>query len=212
MTLSSASRDSRHFWRRLRPPLLGLAVGAMLLLIAAYWYCVTDAGLDTSPLPRPEVNAPFIRTPDAVVDAMLALAEPGPDELLYDLGCGDGRIVIAAAQTYGCRAVGYDIDRQRVAAARENVRRAGLEERVTIVEQDVFALDLHPADVVTLYLLPRLNARLLPQLRRMRAGARIVSHDFDLPGVEPKRTIDVIEQPRGVEHTLYLWTAPLPAE
>lgn len=197
--------------RRLRVILLWSAV-PFLLLLAVYLYSVTDAGLDTSPLPRADVNAPFIRTPQEIVDQMLALGDPKPDELLYDLGCGDGRIVIAAAQQYGCRAVGYDIDPQRVAEARENVRRAGLEERVTIVEQDVFALDLQPADVVTLYLLPRLNARLLPQLRQMRAGARIVSHDFDLPDIEPNRTIDVIEQPRGVEHTLYLWTAPLPAE
>lgn len=205
-----ASGDSRRFCLRLRSALLGLSAGAMLLLVAAYWYFATDAGLDTSPLPRPDANAPFIRTPDEVVDAMLALAEPQPDELLYDLGCGDGRIVIAAAHTYGCRAVGYDIDPQRVAEARENVRLAGLEECVTIVEQDVFALDLGPADVVTLYLLPRLNARLLPQLRQMRAGARIVSHDFDLPDIVPRRTVEIIEQPRGVEHTVYLWTAPLP--
>lgn len=179
------------------------------LLLAVYIYSITDAGLDTAPLPRPEVNAPFIRTPDEIVDEMLKLADPAPDELLYDLGCGDGRIVIAAAQRYGCRAVGYDIDPQRVNEAREKVRSAGLEDRVTIVEQDVFTLDLSDADVVMFYLLPRLNARLLPQLRQMRSGARIVSHDFDLPGVEPDRTVVVHEQPRDVEHTLYLWTAPL---
>ena len=196
---------------RLRTILLW-AAAPMALLLAVYAYCLTDAGLDTSPLPRPEVNAPFIRTPDEIVDEMLTLAEPKPDELLYDLGCGDGRIVIAAAERYGCRAVGYDIDPERVAEARENVRDAGLEDRVTIVEQDVFTLDLRPADVVAVYLLPRLNARLVPQLRQLRPGARIVSHDFDLPNVKPDRAVDVIEQPRGVEHTVYLWTAPLASE
>lgn len=196
-------------YTRLRVILLWSAV-PFLLLLAVYVYSVTNAGLDTSPLPRAEVNAPFIRTPEEIVDQMLALANPKPDELLYDLGCGDGRIVIAAAKRYGCRAVGFDIDPQRVEEARENVRRSGLEKQVTVVEQDIFALDLRPADVVTLYLLPRLNARLVPQLRELHPGARIVSHDFDLPKIKPDRSLVVIEKPRDVEHTLYLWTAPLP--
>ncbi|HJT34663.1 MAG TPA: methyltransferase domain-containing protein [Pirellulales bacterium] len=195
--------------RRLRVILLWAAV-PFLLMLAVYLYSVTDAGLDTSPLPRAEVNAPFIRTPEEIVDQMLALADPKPDELLYDLGCGDGRIVIAAARRYGCRAVGFDIDPQRVEEARANVRRSGLEKQVTIVEQDIFTLDLRPADVVTLYLLPRLNARLLPQLKGLRPGARIVSHDFDLPKIKPDRELIVIEKPRDVEHTIYLWMAPLP--
>lgn len=194
--------------RRLRVILLWSAV-PFLLLLAVYLYSVTDAGLDTSPLPRADVNAPFIRTPQEIVDQMLALGDPKPDELLYDLGCGDGRIVIAAAKHYRCRAVGFDIDPDRVEEARENVRRSGLEEQVTIIEQDVFTLDLRPADVVTLYLLPRLNARLVPQLRQLRPGARIVSHDFDLPKIKPDRELVLHEQPREVEHTLYLWTAPL---
>lgn len=193
---------------RLRVILLWSAV-PFLLLLAVYLYSVTDAGLDTSPLPRADVNAPFIRTPQEIVDQMLALGDPKPDELLYDLGCGDGRIVIAAAKHYRCRAVGFDIDPDRVEEARENVRRSGLEEQVTIIEQDVFTLDLRPADVVTLYLLPRLNARLVPQLRQLRPGARIVSHDFDLPKIKPDRELVLHEQPREVEHTLYLWTAPL---
>lgn len=194
--------------RRLRVILLWSAV-PFLLLLAVYLYSVTDAGLDTSPLPRADVNAPFIRTPQEIVDQMLALGDPKPDELLYDLGCGDGRIVIAAAKHYRCRAVGFDIDPDRVEEARENVRRSGLEEQVTIIEQDVFTLDLRPADVVTLYLLPRLNARLVPQLTQLRPGARIVSHDFDLPKIKPDRELVLHEQPREVEHTLYLWTAPL---
>lgn len=193
----------------LRVILLWSAV-PFLLLLTVYVYSLTEAGLDTSPLPRAEVNAPFIRTPEEIVDQMLALADPKPGELLYDLGCGDGRIVIAAAKRYGCRAVGFDIDPQRVEEARANVRRSGLEEQVTIIEQDVFTLDLRPADVVTLYLLPRLNARLLPQLRQLRPGARIVSHDFDLPKITPDRSLVVIEKPREVEHTIYLWMAPLP--
>ncbi len=197
--------------RQTQAILLGGVVLAALL-VALYAYSVTDAGLDTSPLPRPDVNAPFIRTPDQIVRAMLELAEPEPGEVLYDLGCGDGRIVIAAAKDYGCRAVGYDIDPQRVSEARENVRQAGLEDRVAIVEQDIFTLDLRPADVVTIYLLPRLNAKLLPRLRQLRPGARIVSHDFDLPGITPDRSIEINEPPRDVEHSLYLWTAPLRSE
>jgi SAM-dependent methyltransferase len=173
------------------------------------WFAITAHQEDTSPLPHPAVNAPFVRTPEDVVDKMLELAEPKPDDLVYDLGCGDGRIVVRAAEKYGCRAVGFDIDPERVEEARENAREHGVEERVTIVEQDVLTLDLAEADLVTLYLLPRLNEKLLPQLKRLKPGARIVSHDFGLPGIEPAKTVEFTNPDGERTKVLYLWIAPV---
>jgi SAM-dependent methyltransferase len=175
-------------------------------------YFASAAKRDTAPLARPAVNAPFVRTPEDVVDQMLKLAEPRPDDLLYDLGCGDGRIVVRAAEKYGCRAVGFDIDPDRVQEARENARRQGVDDRVKIVEQDVLTLDLAEADVVTLYLLPRLNEKLLPQLRRLKPGARVVSHDFGLPGVVPDKTVEFTNPDGERTRVLYLWIAPLAAD
>lgn len=172
-------------------------------------HCFTQHKLDTAPLSRPLVNAPFVKTPEATVELMLELANPKKTDLLYDLGCGDGRIVIRAAKRYGCRAVGFDIDPRRVEEARTNARRHGVDDRVEILEHDIFQLDLAEADVVTLYLLPRLNEKLIPQLKGLKAGARIVSHDFDLPGFKPDRTVPLTAPDGEPKHVVYLWTAPL---
>jgi SAM-dependent methyltransferase len=189
-----------------------LGVGALLAIIAGLLaYLASTATRGTAPLPRPAVNAPFVRTPEDVVDEMLELAEPRPDDLLYDLGCGDGRIVVRAAEQYGCRAVGFDIDPARVQEARENASRHEVDDRVKIVEQDVLTLDLAEADVVTLYLLPRLNEKLLPQLKRLKPGARVVSHDFGLPGVVPNKTVEFTNSDGERTRVLYLWIAPLEA-
>jgi SAM-dependent methyltransferase len=164
---------------------------------------------------EPKVEGPrkpdvvYVPTPQPIVDKMLALAKIKKTDLLYDLGCGDGRIVVTAAKKYGVKAVGYDIDPQRVAEARENVKKNGVEDLVTIENKDIFKLDLSPANVVTLYLLPELNVKLIPQLEKLAPGARIVSHDFDMAGVEPDKKLKL--QPAGVpeEHSIYLFSVPL---
>lgn len=179
--------------------------------LAARWYLkqLSEAKLDNAPLPRPMVNAPYVRTSEKIVRRMLELAEVGPDDVVYDLGCGDGRIVVAAAKQFGCRGVGYDIDPERVAEARENVRRNGVEELVQIEQRDIFTLDLSPASVVTLYLLPRLNVKLIPQLEKLAPGSRIVSHDFDMAGVEPDEVVTLENDQHDLEAVLYLWKTPL---
>jgi SAM-dependent methyltransferase len=144
-------------------------------------------------VPLDDQDAPAERTPDVVyvptpqpvVNKMLEVAKVKPGEVVYDLGCGDGRIVVTAAKRYGVRAYGFDIDPARVAEARENARKSGVSELVTIEQADVFELDLSPADVVTLYLLPELNVRLIPQLEKLEPGSRVVSHDYDMQGVKP---------------------------
>lgn len=145
----------------------------------------------------------YLPTPHPVVDAMLRLAAPRPGEVLYDLGAGDGRIVIAAARDYGVRAVGIELDARKAAEARANVRRAGLAHRVEIRQQDVFEADLREAGVVTIFLFPQLNERLAPKLRaELRPGARIVSHRFGLGDWMPaKRSV-------AHGHPLLLWTIP----
>ena len=159
----------------------------------------------------------YVPTPQAVVDKMLELAEVKTGDVVYDLGCGDGRIVVTAAKKYGVKAVGFDIDPQRVKEARENVRAAGVEHLVRIEQADVFTLDLREASVVTLYLLPQLNVRLMPQLAQLRPGSRIVSHDFDMRGAKPVQVLHVGATPgesadasydEDTDHTVYKWVVP----
>ena len=128
----------------------------------------------------------YVPTPQNVVDKMLEVAKVQKTDLLYDLGCGDGRIVVTAAKKYGAHAVGFDLDPDRVSEARENVKRAGVEDLATIRRADVFDVDLSPANVVTIYLLPELNQRLRPQLEKLAPGSRIVTHDFDMGDAKPE--------------------------
>jgi uncharacterized protein (TIGR03000 family) len=162
--------------------------------------------------PEREPDIFFVPTPQDVVDKMLELAEVKKDDVVYDLGCGDGRIVVTAAKKYGCKAVGFDIDPERVEASQQNVKKNGVEKFVRIQEKDIFKLDLRPANVVTLYLLPELNVKLIPQLEKLKAGSRIVSHDFDMKGVKPKKEVRLKTKGDGREHTIYLWVTPLKKE
>ena len=144
-----------------------------------------------------------------VVARMLELARVGPEDVVYDLGCGDGRILIAAAKNYGCRAVGFDLDRLRVAEARANADREGLSDRVTVEQKDVLKVDLRAATVVTIYLGTELNRRLIPQLEQLPPGARIVSHNFGIGDFEPDQTVRMTSREDHEEHLVYLWTSPL---
>lgn len=159
-----------------------------------------------------EIRSPdilFVPTPQEVVDKMLELAEVKKNDLVYDLGCGDGRIVVTAAKKYGCRGVGYDIDPQRVIESMENVKNNNVQKLVHIEQKDIFTLDLSKASVITLYLLSSLNVKLIPQLEKLKPGTRIVSHDFDMQGiVTPDKTITVPSDSYN-QHTIYLWIAPL---
>ncbi len=161
------------------------------------------------PSRRPDVH--FVPTPQEVVDRMLELAEVTKDDVVYDLGCGDGRIVVTAAKRYGAKALGVDIDPQRVAESIKNVKDNNVDELVEIKEGDIFEMDLTPASVITLYLLPDLNVKLIPQLEKLKPGTRIVSHAFDMRGVKPD-TVETVEAERGTSHTVYLWTTPLQKE
>lgn len=149
----------------------------------------------------------FVPTPMAAVERMIAMADLQPGETVYDLGCGDGRIVVAAAQRHNVKAIGVDINPERVAESLANVRAAGLDDRVTIREADVFTLDLSDADVVFLYLTPRLNERLMPQLRQLKPGARIISYEFDMGNAKPVEVVREKFDEYG-EQRIYKWIVP----
>jgi SAM-dependent methyltransferase len=189
-------------------------VGIVCLLggLAARHFLYTaadESNFDESPLPRQGLNAPYIKTPDPVVEKMVELAQLTENDLVYDLGCGDGRIVITAALRTGCRGVGFDINPERVAEARENAKRNGVEGRVTIEEQDVFKVDLSKADAAIMYLLPWMMNKLLPQFEQMKPGARIVAHDYWIDCVEPDKYVEVPTANRTDGHGIYLYTTPL---
>ncbi|HEC02523.1 MAG TPA: methyltransferase domain-containing protein, partial [Phycisphaerales bacterium] len=154
----------------------------------------------------------YVPTPEEVVDKMLEMAQVTKDDLLYDLGCGDGRIMVTAAKKYGCRAVGYELHRGRVKKSLENVAKNNVGHMVTVEQKDIFTIDLSKADVITLYLLPELNVRLIPQLEKLKPGSRIVSHDFDMRGVKPDKVVEMTIDDDWDQHTVYLWTTPLKKE
>jgi len=150
----------------------------------------------------PRLDVPFVPTPQDVVDRMLALAKVGKSDTLYDLGCGDGRIVVTAARQFGAHGVGIDLNPERIAEAQANARKAGVEQRVKFRVADLFETDLSPASVVSLYLLPNINIKLRPRLwSQLKPGSRVVSHAFDMgPDWPPEDTVDVNGR------TIYLWT------
>ena len=154
----------------------------------------------------------YVSTPHDVVAKMLEMAGVTKEDVVYDLGCGDGRIVVTAAKRHGCKAVGYDIEKEQVEEALRNVKKARVEKLVSIQQKDIFSLDLRPASVITLYLLPNLNVKLIPQLDRLKPGSRIVSHEFDMKGVKPDKVVTFRSNEDNVDHTIFLWTTPLKKE
>jgi tRNA G37 N-methylase Trm5 len=150
------------------------------------------------------LDVPYVPTHESLVDEMLSMAKVGGNDVLYDLGSGDGRIVITAARKFGTRGVGYDLDPDRVSEARENARKAGVTDKVRFEQQDIFTAKIADATVITMYLLPDVNMRLRPKLlSELKPGTRIVSHDFDMGDWKPEQTVKV--QVNGRDHTVYFW-------
>ena len=149
--------------------------------------------------------APFVPTPPEVVDRMLELAEVARGDVVYDLGSGDGRIVVSAATKYGAKSVGFEIDPVLVKESRQTIKEAGLEHLAEIREQDIRTIDFSPATVVTMYLYPGANLRLRPELmRQLRPGSRVVSHQFAMGNWQPER-VERVKDVSGLTRTIYLW-------
>ena len=198
---------------RARMLLLLLVIGAASVGGAAYAVLrlrdfSDPENFDGSPLPRPVANAPYIKTDDLVVDKMIEMARITDKDMVFDLGCGDGRLVIASAVQRGSRGVGFDIEPARVTEATENAKRQNVDKLVTIKEQDVFTVDLREADVVVMYLLPMMLEKLIPQFDQCRPGTRIVSHDFPIEGLQTDKT-EIVMLAGNDTHRVYLYVSPL---
>ncbi len=201
-------------------PLSRFALPWMLLILCAgpvaqLWGAEPGSATTNAPTVAASKKTPdviYVPTPQPVVDRMLEMGEVKKGDIVYDLGCGDGRIVVTAARKYGVKAIGVDIDPQRVKEARENVRTNGVADLVTIKEADIFELDFSEATVVMLYLLPELNVKLMPKLAKLKPGTRIVSNDFDMKGAKPKQVVNMpghyTEDYGDIERTLYKWVVP----
>lgn len=152
---------------------------------------------------RIELDVPYVPTPQSVVDGMLELAEVAKGDVVYDLGCGDGRIVITAAKKYGATGIGVDLNPERIKEANENAKKSGVEEKVAFHEGDLFNFDFSKASVLTLYLLPDVNLKLMPKiLSEMKPGSRVVSHAFDMGDWKPNKQISVDGK------SVFLWVVP----
>ena len=148
---------------------------------------------------------PYVPTPQEVVDRMLELAQVKKGDVVYDLGSGDGRIVVTAAKKYGVKAIGFEIDPERIKESHENIKKAGVGHLVEIRKQDIRTVDLSAASVLTMYLLPEVNLMIRPNIwKQMKPGSRVVSHDFDMGDWKPVK-VERFKDGSGWEHTLYFW-------
>ena len=184
---------------------------SLVVSALALGFCITVAGSTVAQQPalkplEKEPEVPYVPTHERIVAEMLKVAKVGKNDVLYDLGSGDGRIPITAAKRFGTRGVGVDIDPTRITEARENAKKAGVTDKVKFMQQDLFETDIKEATVVTLYLLPEVNMRLRPKLLAdLKPGTRVVSHNYDMGDWKPLQTI-TLKVPE--EHTIYYWVVP----
>ncbi len=173
------------------------------MLVAAFGQFVAPVQSQGTVPAAKRLDVVYVPTPEAVVDVMLRLAKVSKNDVVYDLGTGDGRIPVAAAKKYGARGFGIDIDPERVAEANANVKASGVADKVRIVQGDLFETNLSEATVVTLYLLPSLNQKLIPKMmKELKPGTRVVSHAFDMGDWKPERELVVSGS------KIYYWTVP----
>jgi SAM-dependent methyltransferase len=178
--------------------------------LAAAALAITIVAAQT-PKPQREPDVPYVPTTDEAVEAMLKLADVKKSDIVYDLGCGDGRIVIAAAKKYGAHGVGIDINPVRIGEAKENAKKAGVENLVRFEENDLFKADIHEATVVTLFLLSSVNMKLRPKLLAdLKPGTRVVSNTFDMGDWKPDKeaTVPDSDEQSYLSHRLYFWVIP----
>jgi SAM-dependent methyltransferase len=171
---------------------------------------ITAAAAQT-PQPKRQPDVPYVPTTEEAVKAMLKLADVKKTDIVYDLGCGDGRIVIAAAKEFGAHGVGIDINPVRIGEAKANAKKAGVEDLVRFEENDLFQADIHEASVVTIFLLSEINLKLRPKLlRELKPGTRLVSNTFDMGDWKPDKeaTVGDDDQENFLSHRLYLWIVP----
>lgn len=192
-----------HYVRHTRQCVIALA---LLILIRAPLNA-EDHTEDLKWIQTPDVV--YVGTPYDVVSEMLRMAQVNKDDLVVDLGCGDARMLVLAAQKYGSRGIGYEIDPDMVRASRRNAEENNVADLVRIVQADIFTVDISKADVLPIYLLPEMNLQLLPQLETLKAGSRLVFHNYDLEGFVPDKKVEVISNEDNSIHNLWLHITPL---
>lgn len=175
-----------------------------LMVISVCGGTLLNAQVKTEPKTKekPVLDVPYVPTRQTVVNSMLKMANVKKGDVLYDLGCGDGRIVVTAAKNFGAIGKGFDIDPQRIEEANANAKKAGVSDKVKFVNANLFDTDLSKATVITMYLLPDVNMKLRPKILALKPGTRIVSHAFDMGDWKPDRT-EVVD---GA--TIHFWTVP----
>jgi SAM-dependent methyltransferase len=193
---------NRTFWKVAAAAAVGLA-------LLDCWVSAAEKAAEQEKPKKTTADVVYVATPHDVVKKMLEMAKITKDDVVYDLGCGDGRIVVAAAKRYGCHGVGFDIADERVKESRANVKKAKVENLVEIRQEDIYTVDLSKASVITSYLLPEMNLKLIPQLDKMKAGSRIVCHDYDIGGVKADQEVHMTSNEDGVSHGIFLYTLPL---
>lgn len=205
---------NKHFY-------VSIPAALLITAVIVYFFSQPDGSRNEQP-EKLKLDVRFITTPMNVVDQMLELAAIQEGDVLYDLGCGDGRIAIRAAKRFGIHCVGYDLDPARVEESTANAKKEGVDHLARFQTANVFDLDLTPASVIAMYLLPELNVRLIPQLQQLKPGSRIVSHNFDMEGVVPEQE-KVVQHIRNPEDPyeiygendkldfslIYMWKIPL---
>ena len=184
---------------------LVVSVGVSSGLVSMSGWLATRAAAQSQDDVESKKIVPYVPTPQEVVEKMLELAQVKKGDVVYDLGSGDGRIVVTAAKIYGVKAVGFEIDPDRIRESHENIRKAGVGHLVEIHQQDIRTVDLSGASVLTMYLLPEVNMMLRPNIwSQMKPGSRVVSHDFDMGDWKPVKTLELKDSSTW-SHTLYLW-------
>lgn len=182
---------------------------ASLIILSSGLVSMAD---EPAPKPKRRPDVGFYPTTQDVVEKMLALANVTKKDHVCDLGCGDGRFIVTASRKYGCRATGYDLDPKLVARGQAQIREQKLTELAKIVEQDIFTVDISDVSVLMLFLLPDMNAKLIPQIQKMAPGSRILTHEFDIPGIKPDRVLTWISKDDDSEHLIYFYSTPLKPE
>jgi hypothetical protein len=185
--------------RHLRSSTLAALAVTLVLAVACAAQAPTQA-------PSKPLDVPYVPTHEMLVEAMLEVAKVGKNDILYDLGSGDGRIVITAAKKYGTRGTGIDLDPVRIAEANENAQKAGVTHLVKFIQGDIFEASFSDATVVTMYLLPDVNLKLRPKILALKPGTRIVSHNYDMGDWKPLRTLNI--NVSDTPHQIYFWTVP----
>ncbi len=183
-----------------------------LLIITAFMFlspAVLFAADEADPIFIQTPDVVYVGSPYDVVSQMLHLAGVKKDDLVVDLGCGDARMLVLAAQKYGTKGIGYEIDPVMVRESRNNAERNNVSDLVKIVQADIFTVDISKADVLPIYLLPEMNLRLVPQFETLKPGSRLVFHNYDLAGYIPDKKLEIISNEDNTKHTLWLYTTPL---